>query len=314
MNSGHPLNTICFIIMQVISRDMKQQDMYKILAFFLAFTMIFSIFAYIFISPRDNASEGTQDQIPEEKYNQEFWTFNQPFQSISDALNITPPGAVTADFIDLGTMTPQMVEWTRQVKPILNEVDMIYNSNTTKMFYSDLKNGSGRSFLLMNTMDPLKNDFQYMVVGSYYEHPLLMRQESGLQGFINVMGDPVILAPEHTVIDVLNITTSLNETITSYDMYKGMLGKVPDGPFQTITSNITFAKQFYMGISLNNGTYERTTGYLDVNSTVMKKLNRLKDNSTQRGISQYNIKTIGNYTIIQISAKDMMAVLSEEAN
>ncbi len=293
---------------------MKQQDAYKILAFFLAFTMIFSIFAYIFINPRDDTSQGTEEQIPEEKYNQEFWTFDQPFQSISDALNITPPGAVTAYFVDLETMTPQMAEWARQVKPILNEADAIYNSNNTKMFYSDLKIGSDRSFLLLTTMDPQKNDFQYIVVGSYYEHPLLMRQEEGLQGYINVMGNPVILAPEQTAIDVLNITTSLNETFTSYDMYKGMLGKVPDAPFQDINSNVTFAKQFYMGIRLNNGTYERTTGYLDVNSTVMKKLNQLKDNSTQRGILQYDIKKTGNYTIIQISANDLMAVLSEEAN
>ncbi len=292
---------------------MKQQDAYKILAFFLAFTMIFSIFAYIFINPRNDAAQEAEEQ-QEDKYNQEFWTFNQPFQSISDALNITPPGAVTAYFIDLETMTPQMAEWARQVKPILNEVDMIYNSNNTKIFYSDLKNGSDRSFLLLSTMDPQKNDFQYIIVDSYYYHPLLIRQESGLQGYINVMGNPVILAPQKTVIDVLDITTSLNETVTSYDMYKGMLGKVPDAPFQDINSNVTFAKQFYMGIRLNNGSYERTTAYLDVNSTVMKKLNQLKDNSTQRGILQYDIKKTGNYTIIQISAKDLMAVLSEEAN
>jgi hypothetical protein len=292
---------------------MKQQDMYKILAFFLAFTMIFSIFAYIFINPRDDTQQQTEDQT-RDYYDPEFWTFDQPFYSISDALNITPPGAESASYVDLEKMTPQMVEWTRQAQPILNEVDTIYNSNTTTMYYSDLKYGGNFSFLLLSTMDPLKNDFQYMFIDSYYDHPLLVRQEGGLQGFYNVMGTPVILAPPQTVIDVLDITASLNETVTSYDKYKGLLSKVPDAPFQTITSNVTFATQFYMGVSQNNGTYERTTAYLDLNSSVMKKLDQLRTNSTQRGISLYNVTKSGNYTIIQILSGDMFAVLMEVAN
>lgn len=292
---------------------MKQQDMYKILAFFLAFTMIFSIFAYIFINPRDDTQQETEDQT-QDYYDPEFWTFDQPFDSISDALNITPPGAESASYVDLEKMKPQMVEWARQAKPILNEVDMIYKSNTTKMYYSDLKYGGNFSFLLLSTMDPLKNDFQYMFIDSYYDHPLLVRQEGGLQGLYNVMGTPVILAPPKIVIDVLDITASLNETVTSYDRYKGMLNQVPDAPFQTITSNVTFAKQFYMGVDQNNESYERTTGYLDVNSSVMKKLNQLMANSTQKGFSQYNITKTGNYTIVKVSGQDMFAVLMEEAN
>jgi hypothetical protein len=291
---------------------MKQQDANKLMAFFLAFIMLGSVFFYFVF--QNIPDQQTKEETKQDVYNQEFWTFDQPFNSISDALNITPPGAVTADFIDLEPMTPQMAEWTRKVKPILNDVDTIYNSTTTKMFYSDLLYGRNRSFLLLSTMDPLKNDFQYILTDSYYDHPLLMRQEGGLQGYYNVMGTPVILAPHQTVKDVINITTSLNETVTSYDRYKGILGKVPDAPFQTITSNVTFAKQFYMGIRLNNGTYERTTAYVDLNSSVTKKLDQLRANSTQRGISQYNVTKSGNYTIIQIYSQDMTALLMEEAN
>lgn len=292
---------------------MKQQDLYKILAFFLAFTMIFSIFAYIFISPQDNTQQQTEDQT-KTYYDPEFWTFDQPFNSISDALNITPPGAESASYVDLEKMTPQMAEWARQAQPILKEVDTIYKTNTTRMYYSDLKYEGNASFLLLSTMDPLKNDFQYMFIDSYYDHPLLVRQEEGLQGFYNVMGTPVILAPPQTVINVLDITLSLNKTVTSYDRYKGILNQVPDAPFQTITSNVTFAKQFYMGVDHNNESYERTTGYLDVNSSVMKKLNQLKTNSTQKGFSQYNITKTGNYTIVKVSGRDMFAVLMEEVN
>ncbi len=275
--------------------------------------MVGSVFFYFIF--QNIPDKPTEEQTQKEFYDPDLWTFDQPFDSISDALNITPPGAVTADFVDLEGMTPQMVEWTKSFKPILSEVDAIYQSNTTKMFYSEMKYGNNRSFLLLSTMDPPKNDFQYIVVDSYYDYPLLMRQEQGLQGFYNVMGTPVILGPQQTVIEVLELTMSLNETVTSYDNYKGILTKVPDAPFQTLTSNVTFAKQFYMGIRLNNGSYERTTVYLDANSTVLKKLNQLKTNSTQREIfSQYDIRTSGNYTIVQISAKDMGEVLLEEAN
>jgi hypothetical protein len=282
------------------------------MAFFLAFVMIGSVFFYFFF--QNIPDKQPEEQTPKDYYDPDLWTFDHPLESISDALNITPPGTVTADFVDLEGMTPQMVEWTKSVKPILSEVDTIYNSNTTKMFYSEMKYGNNRSFLLLSMIDPRKNDFQYIFADSYNGQPLLIRQEQGLQGFYNVMGTPIILGPQKTVIEVLDITMSLNETVTSYDNYKGILTRVPAAPFQTLTSNVTFAKQFYMGIRLNNGSYERTTAYLDANSTLLKKLNRLKTNGTERGISQYDIKTSGNYTMVQISAKDIGPVLLEEAN
>ena len=293
---------------------MKQQDWYKLLAFFLAFTMIFSIFAYIFINPGDDTQQQTEDQT-QTYYDPEFWTFDQPFDSISDALNITPPGAESASFVDLDKMTPQMAAWARQAtQPNVDQVDKIYKSNTTKMYFSEIKSDGNFSFLLLSTMDPLKNDFEYMFIDSYYDYPLLVRQEEGLRGLYNVMGTPVMLAQPQTAIDVLDITTSLNETVTSYAGYKGMLNLVPDAPFQTINSNVTFAKQFYMGVDQNNESYERTTGYLDVNSSVNKTLNQLMANSTQRGFSQYNITKTDNYTIVKVSGQDMFAVLMEEVN
>jgi hypothetical protein len=292
---------------------MKQQDANKLMAIFMAFIMLGAIFLYIV--DKYTPTQQTEEQTQQDVYDPEFWTFDQPFYSISDALNMTPPGSLNASFIDLESMTPQMAEWTKSVRPILAEVDSIYRSNTTKMFYTDMKYGNNSSFLLLSTMDPQKNDFEYIVSPYYYDyHPLLIRQEEGLQGFYNVMGTPVILGPQQTVIKVLEITTSLNETVTSYDTYRGLLSKVPDAPFQSITSNVSFAKQYYMGIRMNNGSYERISAYLDLNSSIIKKLDQLKTNSTQRGISQYDIQKSGNYTIVQISAQDLLPVIMEEVN
>ena len=135
-----------------------------------------------------------------------------------------------------------------------------------------------------------------------------------MNGYYNVMGTPAILAPGDTIVEVLSIIDSLSKPNTSYDRYATLLAGVPEAPFQTITSNVTFAKQFYNGIRSYNGSYERTTAYIDLNASIMKKLNQLKANSTQRGISQYNITTSGNYTIVQISAPDILPVIMEEVN
>ncbi len=135
-----------------------------------------------------------------------------------------------------------------------------------------------------------------------------------MNGYYNVMGTPVILAHDDTLVDVLTIIDSLNKPNTSYDRYATLLARVPSAPFQTITSNVSFAKQFYSGTRFYNGSYERTTAYLNLNASAVKKLNQLKTNSTQRGISQYDIKTTGNLTIVQISSQDMLAVMMEEVN
>ncbi len=287
---------------------MKQEDANKLMAFFLAFIMLGSVFFYfVFQNIPDQQPE--EEKTTEDVYDPEFWVINQPFDSISDALNITPMGAESASYLDLESMTPQMEQWARQER-IVGELDSIYKSNTTKMYYANLLTGKNTSDLLMSTMSPEKNDFEYMVV---QDNPTILRRLD-MNGYYNVMGTPVILAPGDTIVDVLSIIDSLNKTNTSYDRYATLLARVPNAPFQTITSNVSFAKQFYSGTRFNNGSYERTTAYLNLNASVMKKLNQLKDNSTQRGISQYDIKTSGNLTIVQISAQDMLPVMMEEAN
>lgn len=281
---------------------MKQQDANKLMAYFLAFIMVGSVFFLIF-------SQNIPDQQPEEetqqeKYNPEFWTFNQPFDSISDALNITPVGAESASYIDLESMTPQMAQEVRKDQ-LIGQLDNIYKSNTTKMYYSNLLYGNNRSEMLLSNMFPEKNDFEYMVIPNSYP-PILKRLD--MNGYYNVMGTPVLLAPGDMIMGVLSIVDSLNKTNTSYDKYEKLLSKVPDAPFQTITSNISFAKQYYMGIRMNNGSYERMSAYLDVNPNTLKNLTRLERNITQDSSVQFNVTRNGNYTLVRAVSQDLLAV------
>ncbi len=292
---------------------MKQTDAYKLLAAFMILIMIVVPLSYMVID-RNASTQPTPEQTPpEDKYNPEFWVINQPFYSISDALNMTPYGVINANYADLDGMTPQMEQWTRQSLPVINEADSIYKSNSTKLYYSNIHYDKNNSFLLLTTMSPEKNDFEYIVLPST-GIPILVRQEQQLRGLYNIMGYPVILAPPSVAVGVLNIIYSQNKTATAYDQYEGLLSDVEPAQFQLINSNVSFASQFYMGIGTVNGTYERTTAYLDINPNNFTRLDQLSINSTQRGFEQYNITRSRNYTIIKIASSDLFTVLNEETS
>ncbi len=295
---------------------MNQQLAYKLLAGFLVLTMLGSVLAYLFIGGRDDTTQ--ESQTPEnnlETYNPDLWMVNEPFYSITDALRMTPVGTVSANFVDLENMPPQMIQWVRQEVPLIQQVDSLYKSNTTKVFYARLHEGENQSennsFLLLSTMSTPKNDFEYMVEPGTN---ILIRQENEYNGMYNILGTPIIFAPPQTALDVLQIIYGQNKTNTSYDQYEGILSKVEPASFQEVNSNITFAKQFYMGIGLVNGSYERTTAYLDANSTVLKKLNQSRDNSTERGFEQYIVNQSGNYTTVKIVSPELLTVLIEETS
>ncbi|MDD5473444.1 MAG: hypothetical protein PHU34_04765 [Candidatus Methanoperedens sp.] len=283
---------------------MRQEDAYKLLAAFMILIMIIVPVAYVVTSPRDQPAPQTNEQQSQrDKYNPEFWVVNQPFYSISDALKMTPDGALTADYADLESMTPQMVLWAKTQLPV-DDVDSLYKSNTTKIYFAGLQNNS---FLLLSTMFPEKNDFNYIVLpGTNY---ILRRQDTGA---INILGNPAIYTSDKVASNVLGIISSTNKTTTAYDLYEILLSKVEPAPFQTISSNVSFAKQFYMGVRESNGSYARTTAYLNLNSSTLKKLNQLKANSTQKGFAQYNITRSGNYTEVKISGPDLSKLLTEE--
>ncbi|MCZ7384477.1 MAG: hypothetical protein O8C63_06985 [Candidatus Methanoperedens sp.] len=295
---------------------MKQQDAYKLIAAFMILIMIIVPVAYVITSPRsDTESQTSAQQSQQDKYNPEFWTVDQPFYSIADALNITPYGAVTADFVDINGMTPQMkqavLQYSGDMGSLINDLDnRIYKSNTTKMYFATLPSiqQGVPNFLLLSTMYPDRNNFEYIVIPN--TNNILKRQDTGA---INIMGNPVIYAPqEETASQVLEIMYGLNKTNTSLDLYNGLLNKVEPAQYQTISSNVTFAKQFYIGVRAINGSYERTTAYMDVNSSTLEKINGLKTNSTKNGFELYNLTTSGNYTYVRIVSTDISRVFNEE--
>jgi hypothetical protein len=295
---------------------MKQENANKLLAIFMAAIMLFSIAAYFLSAPPDTSKPRQETQSDTTTYNPEFWTINEPFYSISDALKMTPDNVTTAQYVDLEGMTPQMEQWARgQGLPIQDLDTKVYKTTTKNIYYTTLGSGENRSFMVLSTMFPEKNDFEYMVSPNLYGyHYILLRQEQQYNGFINVMGTPTLLAPLGAAIGVLEIITSLNKSVTAYDRYDELLNIVEPAPFQIINSTVDFADTFYFGIRDTNGSYERTTAYMNINRTLLTQLEQQKTNSTERGFSEYNITSTGNYTVVRIMSPELQAVLDEETS
>lgn len=317
---------------------MKQQTANKIIAIFLALTMLLSVAAFFFSgSPASNEEQKPFEPLTDVEKENALWTFNEPLYSISDGLKITPPGAVSAEFIDLNSMTPQMMQWAKQTQPIINEVNDIYNSTTEKLYYAGIGEGQNRSFLLLNNINSQKINFQYEKDESgyppiYLNQYILIRQEEEYKNLINIMGTPSVFAPWSTVEKVINITVlKTNGAKTAYDEYQGLLTYSQNAPYQMIASNSGFADQFYVSLKKNNDSYERTTAYLNLNSASLMNLTALKANSTQKGftlydIIQYNVtQTTGSelnasykvnqsYTVVKVAGPDLLRVLTEETH
>ena len=148
----------------------------------------------------------------------------------------------------------------------------------------------------------------------YGYHYILLRQEQQYNGLVNVMGTPALLAPANAAVGTLEIITSLNETAKAYDNYEELFGIVGSASFQILNSSVDFADDFYFGIRDINGSYERTTAYKNINQSLLEKLELQKINSTERGISEYDIKGTGNYTVVMITSTELQNLLNEETS
>ena len=68
------------------------------------------------------------------------------------------------------------------------------------------------------------------------------------------------------------------------------------------SDNELTADQYYMEFrALENKTYARTILYLNLNQSVLKKLNSLAENSSSRGL-EYDIVKVSNITKVVVKA------------
>jgi len=284
----------------------------KFLALFLVSTMVLSSIAY-FTGSRDDDS----GKVPSVVENQTIdfldvggRLVNEPFSSIHDALRMTPEGVDKAEYVDieaiLQTPAGPFISSQLQMKGLgIDVLDRIYGANTTRMYFASFKD-SDESFLLMTIFEPKIVQFPFNPIPRQYRDYKVLHRLDTVHS--NVLGSPTIFGPQNNVLATLDVIEGAN-TNTSYARYETVLAKAPRAEYQRITDNITFADQFYIGLTTGeNNTLARTTVYLKPESEIVEKIESLGANSTERGFAEYNITRIDDLMVVSIRSAPMNVI------
>jgi hypothetical protein len=272
-------------------------------AIILAVIMFFSVFLIFFNSPKtdSNNSNSIETSTPAVENNISTIPFSQipgkqvhhQLNSIADGLNMSPDGVISAAYVDLqkttGTPLEQTFGNTTMMKPF-------YGADVTKRYSAYYSDGSGFELHAIPEQKILKS----FVPIPYHGYQLLARDSSSNGDLWNVVGSPVILGSRQSVKDVINV---LEGNVTSATEYNQILSQADpkDVILQVVvakTNNTTDvpADQYYNDLrKLDNGSYEQTSLFLNVNPGLAKNITALQTTSSERGVT-YNVTTSGNIT------------------
>lgn len=276
----------------------------KYIAIILASIMFFSVFLYLVTGgsgPKGNSNNENESPTPVVENNISTIPFSQipgkqvhhQFNSIADGLNMSPDGVISAAYVDLqktsGTPLEQTFGNTTMMKSF-------YGADVTKRYSAYYSDGNGFELHAIPEQKILKS----FVPIPYHGYQLLARDSSSSGDLWNVVGSPVILGSRQSVKSVIDV---LGGNLTSATEYNQILSQADpkDVIFQVVvarTNNTTdaLADQYYNDLrKLDNGSYEQTSLFLNVNPGLAKNITALQATSSERGVT-YNVNTSGNIT------------------
>jgi hypothetical protein len=302
--------------------QMDQKTGAKIMAGFLALIMLLSIFPYFLNGDSSNSQQQNNqfddyDNIQNDNFNVGGQLIDHNFNSIADALQMSPSDVYSAQYIDveyINSTTNKL--WFEVLNPNIttvnkiskNEVDSIYNSptspqekiSTRQVYYAELPNNN---FLLLSTITPKRVFFKYNTAITSYDgrHQVLIKEN----GFTNVMGEPTLFTPSRELAEsILSIITGPATQPTAYDAFSPLLNFSDDysSEFQVVSSQIDFADKYYLGIYLNqDGNFTRTTIYQNATTETSSHIQQLAKTGLKRGFSQYNVTIEGDILKVVIT-------------
>jgi len=276
----------------------------QLIAAFMILSMILSSVAYFLGSGDSSDEDNNQPDIntPQNKYfdvagEQVFHSFN----SIADGLQMSNPQTYAAQFLDVEYMESTAIEpWNEQLPLNLTtvylrnktEVDNLYMTSSKQIYFAQDFNNE---FLLLSTMTPKKVSFQYIGLPSSDNQYLLLSRLDTTG--TNVMGEPTIFTPTRESAEaVISIIESVAVPATAYNTFSPVLNYSDDySEFQVVNSLVGFADLYYMGLHRNDdGSFTRTTIYLDASDESAAHINELALSGSERGFSQYDVTTEGD--------------------
>jgi hypothetical protein len=276
----------------------------QLIAAFMILSMILSSVAYFLGSGDSSEEDNNQPDIntPQTEYfnvggEQLFHSFN----SIADGLQMSNPQTYAAQFLDVEYIESTALElWNEQLPLNLTtvyvrnktEVDNLYMTSSKQIYFAQDFNNE---FLLLSTMTPKKVSFQYIGLPSSDNQYLLLSRLDTIG--TNVMGEPTIFTPTRESAEaVISIIESVAVPATAYNTFSPVLNYSDDySEFQIVNSQVRFADLYYMGLHRNDdGSFTRTTIYLDASDESAAHINELALSGLKRGFSQYDVTTEGD--------------------
>jgi len=287
----------------------RQKLMYQIFAAFMIASMALSGLAYFIgygltsssnsdtTNGNENPSQQSQLQNPSIGFDAVGGNLiDADFNSISDALKISPQGVLTAQFTNVersrGTLLQDYIAQSMQ------QQNDLYNENVGNSYGAMLEGGN----ILQYNIIPSKSlNFGYMVNPTPYKGYNLLVRENGLQ---NVIGTPVMLTNSEAVSNAtLDIISGDGEN--AYAKFAPVLNYSSNGDIIAyIDTALPIANIFYSGFqmgtdpSADKGT--RTLIYQEISVNASSKIDALANNETDA--IDVTVKTYGdeNITVVKL--------------
>lgn len=273
------------------------------IAIFLVLIMVGSIVPMFFTGSSNNKTDtndvnGTATDAPSID-SMPGKHVEQQLNSIADGLEMSPEGITSAQYVDFAKVN---ISQLQMFEPLPTEMLTLYNVWVTKQFSavdSTITEKSDAVFE-MHTIDPKVVNFQYIAsTEPYKEYYFLSRGNN----YSNVVGSPMLLGSEKRLKSVIDVLSGNAKSSHDFDY---LLSKTDSGAeIQMVSSDKTLtADQYYLEFrALENKTYARTTLYLNLNQSVLTKLNSLAQNSSSRGL-EYDIAEDDNITKVIVKANE----------
>ena len=189
------------------------------------------------------------------------------FDSIADGLNMSPPGAVVAQYVRAEDLegTPLMVH----VIPY-----RVYGTNVSYSYYANFWDGT---WIGLHTLDPRKFSFEFIVSPTRYDnYQVLIRDKNSC----NVMGDPCIMGTRSKVEETVDVIENEGAP-NAYPEFRDLLESVDlDAPYQEVRMYSQIAHKYYDAMRPVGDRCERTITCIGISENSTAILNELAANTT----------------------------------
>lgn len=271
----------------------------KVVALFLAFIMVMSIFPFLLSGGnRQNTTETTNAQSFSNIGGKQV---NVPLNSLSDGLAITPSDVIAAQYIDIVDAEKSHLQL---IVGNTSTLDTLYGAKVETIYSARLGNGG---FDLHKISPEIINFPYYLSPEPYKGYQLLLRSN----GIYNVVGNPMIMGTENSTKGVINVISGDAKPSDAFDEI--LKYSVDNAQLETAAFSETGANQIYIAWKAESSdNYSRTTVYLNPTQATIGNITEYAAEGRSKGLN-YAVNDYGNITEVTITtnASGFFALVSE---